>query len=217
MLWGYFQKIVIADRIALLVDTVYGNVYGYQGCQYLLASVLFALQIYCDFCGYSTIAVGAAKVMGRAVSLAHLWNAVRVQGGAYGTGMVLRDTGFAGSFSYRDPSAARTLGCYRASADFLRGAAGMDLTGMIIGAVAESDPLLTVRMKGKAADARYWRRISHADACQVRREILSAVPGDLTALAGEVEALAAEGAVCVLGSRQQLDACGGELESVTVL
>ena len=64
MLWGYFQKIVIADRIALLVDTVYGNVYGYQGCQYLLASVLFALQIYCDFCGYSTIAVGAAKVMG---------------------------------------------------------------------------------------------------------------------------------------------------------
>ena len=64
MLWGYFQKIVIADRLAFLVDTVYGNVYQYQGGYYLLASVLFAVQIYCDFSGYSLIAVGAAKVMG---------------------------------------------------------------------------------------------------------------------------------------------------------
>ena len=64
MLWGYFQKIVIADRIGLLVDTVYGNVGQYEGCYFLLASVLFAIQIYCDFSGYSLIAVGAAKVMG---------------------------------------------------------------------------------------------------------------------------------------------------------
>lgn len=64
MLWGYFQKIVIADRIAFLVDTVYGNVEKYQGGYYLLASILFAIQIYCDFSGYSMIAVGAAKVMG---------------------------------------------------------------------------------------------------------------------------------------------------------
>lgn len=64
MLWGYFQKIVIADRIGLLVDTVYGDVDKYQGGYFLLASVLFAVQIYCDFSGYSLIAVGAAKVMG---------------------------------------------------------------------------------------------------------------------------------------------------------
>lgn len=64
MLWGYFQKIVIADRLAFLVDTVYGDLYSYQGEQYLLASVLFAIQIYCDFSGYSIIAAGAAKVMG---------------------------------------------------------------------------------------------------------------------------------------------------------
>ena len=64
MLWGYFQKIVIADRIALLVDTVYNNVGSYEGSYYLLASVLFAIQIYCDFSGYSLIAAGAAKVMG---------------------------------------------------------------------------------------------------------------------------------------------------------
>ncbi|MCI9445859.1 MAG: MBOAT family protein [Lachnospiraceae bacterium] len=64
MLWGYFQKIVIADRIGILVDTVYGSPGDYQGAYYLLASVLFAIQIYCDFSGYSLIAVGAAQVMG---------------------------------------------------------------------------------------------------------------------------------------------------------
>ena len=64
MLWGYFQKIVIADRIGILVDTVYGNVGKYAGGYYLLASVLFAVQIYCDFSGYSLIAAGAARVMG---------------------------------------------------------------------------------------------------------------------------------------------------------
>lgn len=155
--------------------------------------------------------------MGRMVSLAHLWNTVRVQGGAYGTGMILRDIGFAGFFSYRDPSAARTLDCCRASADFLRGIAETDLTGMIIGAAAESEPLLTARMKGKTADARYWRQITHDDLCRVRREMLSATPDDLTALADSVGELAAQGAVCVLGPRQQVDACAEWLDSVLVL
>ncbi|MBE5912938.1 MAG: MBOAT family protein [Pseudobutyrivibrio ruminis] len=64
MLWGYFLKLVIADRCAILVDTVYNNVSGYFGYQLVLASVLFALQIYCDFMSYSTIAIGAARVLG---------------------------------------------------------------------------------------------------------------------------------------------------------
>jgi len=64
MLWGYFMKLVIADRIAIFVDTAYGTEVLYDGKYMLIASVLFAFQIYCDFAGYSTIAVGAAKVMG---------------------------------------------------------------------------------------------------------------------------------------------------------
>lgn len=64
MVWGLFQKMVIADRVSILVDQVFGNSYCY-GTFELLAGVLgFALQIYCDFNGYSTIAVGAARVMG---------------------------------------------------------------------------------------------------------------------------------------------------------
>lgn len=62
--WGLFMKIVIADRIAILVDTVYGNLYVYGGWYIIIATILFAFQIYCDFAGYTTIAIGAAGVMG---------------------------------------------------------------------------------------------------------------------------------------------------------
>ena len=64
MLWGYFLKLVVADRISVFVDAVYGDYSAYGGCYLIVASVLFAFQIYCDFAGYSTIAVGAAEVMG---------------------------------------------------------------------------------------------------------------------------------------------------------
>ncbi len=64
MLWGYFLKIVLADRIAIFVDTVYRDMDTYGGMYLIVATALFAVQIYCDFAGYSTIAVGAAKVMG---------------------------------------------------------------------------------------------------------------------------------------------------------
>ena len=64
MLWGYFLKRVAADRAALFVDRVYGN---WQGCGGLViagATALYALQIYCDFYGYSTMARGAARLFG---------------------------------------------------------------------------------------------------------------------------------------------------------
>lgn len=64
MLWGFFQKMVIADRAAILVDTVYREYWTYGTVELVLATVLFAIQIYCDFAGYSMIAIGAAKIMG---------------------------------------------------------------------------------------------------------------------------------------------------------
>ena len=64
MLWGFFLKIVLADRIAMFVDSVYGNYSKYPGYFLIAATVLFAVQIYCDFAGYSTIAMGTAGIMG---------------------------------------------------------------------------------------------------------------------------------------------------------
>lgn len=64
MLWGFFLKLVIADRIAILVDTVYGSYADFGGFFVIVATVFFAFQIYCDFGGYSAIAMGAAKMLG---------------------------------------------------------------------------------------------------------------------------------------------------------
>lgn len=64
MVWGLFIKMVIADRVAILVETVFAHFYMYGTVALLAGAVGFALQIYCDFMGYSTIAVGAARVLG---------------------------------------------------------------------------------------------------------------------------------------------------------
>ena len=64
MMWGFFLKVVIADRAATVVNTVFGQYYAYGSFELITAAVLFAVQIYCDFASYSTIAVGAAQIMG---------------------------------------------------------------------------------------------------------------------------------------------------------
>lgn len=64
MLWGMFKKVVIADRLAILVNEVYKDPREYNSTMLALATVFFAIQIYCDFSGYSSIAIGAARVMG---------------------------------------------------------------------------------------------------------------------------------------------------------
>lgn len=64
MLWGMFKKVVIADHLAVYVDRVYGDLGACSGPVIALGTVFFAYQIYCDFSGYSDIAIGAARILG---------------------------------------------------------------------------------------------------------------------------------------------------------
>lgn len=64
MLWGFFLKLVVADKFAIYVNDVYNNLGDHSGSSILLASFLFCFQLYGDFAGYSYVAIGAAKVMG---------------------------------------------------------------------------------------------------------------------------------------------------------
>ncbi|MDP5121858.1 MAG: MBOAT family protein, partial [Spirosomaceae bacterium] len=64
MAWGLFKKVVIADRLALFVDEVYGHPENFESISFWVATFFFTFQIYCDFSGYSDIAIGAALVMG---------------------------------------------------------------------------------------------------------------------------------------------------------
>lgn len=64
LLWGMFIKLVIADRLGLFVDTVYANYVHYSGATCFVASIFYTLQIYCDFAGYSLMAIGIARTLG---------------------------------------------------------------------------------------------------------------------------------------------------------
>lgn len=64
MLWGLFMKLVIADRAAVIVNFVYNDYDHYKGIPLIVATLLFGLQIYCDFASYSALAIGSAQVMG---------------------------------------------------------------------------------------------------------------------------------------------------------
>lgn len=84
MVWGFFKKVVVADRAAILVDAVYNRSAEFTGPSLVLATILFGFQIYCDFSAYTDIARGAARVLGfrlmenfnrpyAAVSVADFW------------------------------------------------------------------------------------------------------------------------------------------------
>ena len=60
--WGLFKKVVVADRLALFVDPIYGDVRSFSGVALLAATYFYAVQIYCDFSGYTDIALGSARL-----------------------------------------------------------------------------------------------------------------------------------------------------------
>ncbi len=82
--WGLIKKVVIADRLSMFVNEVYGDVHSFTGIPLIIAIIFFSFQIFCDFSGYSDIALGTAKCMGyhlmtnfnkpyMAISLAEFW------------------------------------------------------------------------------------------------------------------------------------------------
>lgn len=64
MIWGFFMKMVISDRVAILVDTVFNQYYRYSTFALVIGAIGFAIQIYCDFGGYSLMSIGASQIMG---------------------------------------------------------------------------------------------------------------------------------------------------------
>ncbi|MBQ9708796.1 MAG: insulinase family protein, partial [Firmicutes bacterium] len=151
---------------------------------------------------------GKMQVAARIIGLAYLWNVIRVQGGAYGTGMSAHPSGMISCYSYRDPDGAASLETFKECANFLREAAseGLDLTGFIIGAVSDASPLLTPRLKGAIGDGFYFRGVTWEDRCKTRQELLSTTADDLIAMADAIEQALAEGGICIVSSQEQIDA-----------
>ncbi len=160
---------------------------------------------------------GTARLLSNILSLACLWNEVRVQGGAYGAGMRVGTGGSLFTYSYRDPSPSRSLGVYRSMADFVKtfASSGEDITGFIISTIAETEPLIGPAEQGSLADRDWFAGFSYEQALAERRQLLSAKTSDLARWCPVLEALREQAAVCVVGYADALNACADE--SLTVV
>ncbi len=133
-----------------------------------------------------------------------------MQGGAYGAGLQVDRSGNIFSYSYRDPTPARTLGADSGAAAFLRSFAenGEDMDQYIISALNELNPLLSPRDRGSLADGRYMTGYTREEAERIRRQILHSVPEDLLRCAQWLDAFSRDGAVCVVAHGDALGECG---------
>lgn len=145
---------------------------------------------------------GSCAVLSSLMSYGYLWNAVRVQGGAYGTGMLIRVNGDILCYSYRDPKFESTKAVYQGMSEFLDAVLeeNMPLDDMIIGTVNSSDPLLDPAGICDLECTRYIKGITHQDVARIRKEILETTSEDLKKLKAPLEAFLEKGKFCVVGS-----------------
>lgn len=152
---------------------------------------------------------GVFYVANKLLSLDYLWNQVRVQGGAYGTGMQLSTSGFLGLYSYRDPNPKRTLTVYQQIIDYLK-QAQQDLTSLddiIIGTISDIEPLLSARSKGLTAIRHYFQGIDYQYRVTLRQEILNTKPQQLQEVAKAITLLLEKGGCCVIGAAKAVNDC----------
>lgn len=149
---------------------------------------------------------GGLRVTANIVSLSYLWNKVRVQGGAYGTGLSIAGKEGMFCYSYRDPSPAASLETFDCVADFVKDFAqsGEALDKYIISTVSSSDPLQTPNQEGLSADALYFSGISNEKRISRRKEMIETDVNTMTGLLELFEKMAEDGAVCVVANEAAL-------------
>jgi Zn-dependent M16 (insulinase) family peptidase len=160
---------------------------------------------------------GSARLLSNILSLAHLWNEVRVQGGAYGAGMRVGQPGGLFTYSFRDPNPARSLEVYRNMGEFVKGfaASGADITGFIISTVAETEPLVGPGQQGAMADSDWFAGFGYAEAVAERQQLLKADAAQLAKWCTALDALRQQASVCVVGYADALEGCKDE--NLTIL
>lgn len=166
-------------------------------------------------CGFT----GNLCVAANLLTYGYLWNAIRVQGGAYGTGFIARFGGRVGFYSFRDPNAARSLDCYAGASEYLREFCKnyADLDKYIIGAIGDTDPLLSPKTRGRTAAIQYLSGYTYADACRVRSEILRVTPANMDSVCDILMSISDKRAICVVAGKDKIDACGDKLSAVLSL
>lgn len=151
------------------------------------------------------------QIAAKIISLSYLWNVVRVQGGAYGTGLTISWNGSVYTYSYRDPSPARSLEANASISEYIRAFCASDesLDGFIISSVNDGDPLRSPRDEGMNADLYWVIGRTKEDVVDARRKMLKTTREDLLNSCKVWDAFAQNGAVCVCASENLLAGCEG--------
>lgn len=152
---------------------------------------------------------GSLRIASNIISLAYLWNIIRVQGGAYGAGFSVGRDGGMMCYSYRDPSPARSLQVYDVLSDFIRDfcESNEDLDKFIISAIAATEPLRMPGNQGVAADELWFSGITDKEIILTRRQMLSTDKDALKDWCSVFDKMAENGAVCVVGHEGALKEC----------
>jgi Zn-dependent M16 (insulinase) family peptidase len=155
---------------------------------------------------------GSMQVAANMISLTHLWNTIRVQGGAYGASMTAGRTGSLFCYTYRDPSPARSLDVFKTIPEFLAESTNsedMDIDGFIISTIAATEPLISPAAKGRSADDFYLSGFTDEDRIRIRKEMLNTKASDLAGLSKVLGDMAEKGTICVAGQKSALETCEG--------
>lgn len=183
------DAIVIPAGIAYAVQG--GNLYRLGGCYH----GSFAL---------------AAKIL----SLNYLWNEVRVQGGAYGSGINVDFKGNVFCYSYRDPNPSRSMEIYRGAADYLHRFCEdkESFAELLIGAVSDGEPLLSVADESRVAVENALREVTYETKRKERQELLNASYEDILRFSELLQLLCENESTCIVGNEPLLDSCGEDAQ-----
>lgn len=169
------------------------------------------IQYVCRAGNYMTntdyVYTGALRVLKVILGYDYLWLNVRVKGGAYGCMCNFGKTGDSYLVSYRDPNLGKTVDIFEKTSDYIKGftADERTMTKYIIGAVSDMDTPLTPSAKGSRSWEAYQTNLDFADVQKERDEVLSCSQEDIRGLAGYLDAVMAQDAVCVVGNSQSIE------------
>ena len=161
---------------------------------------------------------GSQAVASRILSLDYLWNEIRVLGGAYGMGLVVRPDGDVQYMTYRDPNPSRSLGkiaeAGAALKTFCDGDAGFDK--YVVSAIGKTEPYLSPRLETQRAAELFLSGRGPEFVARVRAEILATSKSDLLRFADVLAKIADGASTCVIGGKKPLSKCKlSKVESVS--
>lgn len=151
--------------------------------------------------------MGSMRIIANILTLGHLWNEIRVKGGAYGAGLRIRANGMIFYYSYRDPSPAKSVATFnesgKALSEFIKDKENLE--EFIISSIAECEPLETSAETGEALEVNYFLGIDYDERSKRYREILNCNYDDLEKLSKLLDESSSHGNICVVGGKNLVD------------